>query len=161
MTGPSRPRGVTRLRALSFTAIAVVALSACGERGSAGGASGSGKSEPSTTRASLPGSGTSSSGTVGAVSGRVLTAPTCPVERADSACPPRPVPNAVVTVRSRTRRVATTKSDAAGRFTLRLPVGSYVLSVADPYRLSSTARRTIDVGGQPVHADLVIDSGIR
>jgi hypothetical protein len=65
----------------------------------------------------------------GTVSGTVDAGPTCPVERVDHPCLPRPV-SATVEVRdARGRMAASTRSDARGRFRLKLPPGTFRLRI--------------------------------
>src|SRR5439155_25145512 len=75
---------------------------------------------------------TSGSGT----SGSVVAGPTCPVERPDRPCPPRPVSGATVTANPGGK---STRTDAHGNFVLQLPVGTYDLSVASRSVMHSRA----------------------
>jgi hypothetical protein len=75
----------------------------------------------------------SSCGTEGAaaavrsgVKGVVQAGPTCPVETEESPCPDRPVEDANVIAKTRSgQRVASTRTDDAGRFRIHLRPGKY------------------------------------
>ena len=97
------------------------------------------------------------------VSGRVLSAPQCPVERAGHRCPPRPVAGAAVVALRSGDTVAATHTDAAGRFELRLAVGRYVIRATNAGGYASTAQRAVRVRlGVPMQViTLTVDSGIR
>jgi len=61
------------------------------------------------------------------VEGVVQAGPTCPVERENSPCPPRPVATDVVVSDRAGRTVARTRSGDDGRFRVRVGAGQYVL----------------------------------
>lgn len=101
------------------------------------------------------------SGHSGVVTGRILTAPTCPVQRVGQECPPRPVPgSAVVAVEGAAIR-ASTHTDSAGTFHLTLPYGRYVITATNVGGYPSTAAENVYVSGAPVQITLFLDSGIR
>ncbi len=96
-----------------------------------------------------------------AVTGTVAAAPGCPgPERADSPCPPRPVPGAAVELATTDGTVvgrATT--DSAGRFRLTVAPGQYRITAHNVgYR--SSASQALTVAGA-VEVTLVVDSGMR
>ena len=62
--------------------------------------------------------------------GYVTAGPTCPVERAEHPCPPRPVMAQIEARDSAGSLVATGPSDAAGRYSLSLRPGQYTLTVS-------------------------------
>ncbi|MGH7746595.1 MAG: carboxypeptidase-like regulatory domain-containing protein [Candidatus Dormibacteria bacterium] len=103
----------------------------------------------------------SASSTTGAY-GHVTAGPTCPVERPDHPCPPRPVAARVDAQDGSGHTVATTTTDQAGAYSLRLPPGTYTLVVVT----GSTSPRcqptpvTVHPGG-PTRADISCDTGIR
>jgi hypothetical protein len=68
----------------------------------------------------------------GRVSGRVTAAPTCPVERAGHPCPPRPVRATIDALTTHGRVVTTVRTDAHGRYAVRLAPGNYLLRVTSP-----------------------------
>ena len=97
---------------------------------------------------------------VGTVAGTVLSAPSCPVERLASPCPPRPVVGATVAFRGPTSR--TVRTGAGGRFTAHVPAGTYTVTATNTGGLRTTATRTVTVrAGATVSVRLVVDSGIR
>jgi hypothetical protein len=111
--------------------------------------------------------GCSSSNSSGAgsatVVGRVLSAPSCPVERAGVPCPPRPVGDAQVDAVQNGTVVASTHTDDRGRYTLRIRPGRYVIRATNAGGLATTAQRqvVVDASGPAQVIRLVVDSGIR
>jgi hypothetical protein len=97
----------------------------------------------------------------GVVSGVVDSAPTCPVERIGSPCPPRPVPGAEVVALRGSKHVASTHTDGQGRFQLTLAYGHYTIRATNIGGLATTASKDVDVSAQPVSIELTVDSGIR
>jgi hypothetical protein len=59
------------------------------------------------------------------IRGTVLAGPTCPVERPESPCPPRPVSADIRVTTPGGSLVATTRSDDSGAFAVAVPPGSY------------------------------------
>jgi len=98
----------------------------------------------------------------GTVSGVVLSAPSCPVERVGSPCPPRPVPGADVTASRGTTVVAHVHADDHGRFTIRLAAGDYtiVARMVGGLGTSASAQVTVD-SGVTATVTVTVDSGIR
>ena len=84
--------------------LALFALAACGVSGPGSGGSGAGQ---------------------GTLVGDVSAGPTCPVQSTDHPCPPKPVPNARVTIEtpSGSAVVATATTDAQGHFSVSLTPG--------------------------------------
>jgi hypothetical protein len=103
----------------------------------------------------------STSPATGRVSGRVIEAPMCPVQRAGSRCPPRPVRAAPVVALARGRVIATTRTDRNGRFKLALAPGRYIMRATLPSALRSTTTKFVQVGAHPATVTLTLDSGIR
>jgi Carboxypeptidase regulatory-like domain len=98
----------------------------------------------------------------GTVTGRVLAAPGCPVERASSPCPDIPVAGAQVRALRGGKVVAAARSRRGGAFQLRLGGGTYILTAVNAGGYRSTARAVITVRpGQWVRVNLTVDSGIR
>jgi hypothetical protein len=98
------------------------------------------------------------------VEGTVTVGPTCPVERADSPCPPRPLA-ATVLVRDASGSVLTrVRSGADGHFKVDLAPGSYTLTgdrpagAALPRPITSSV--TVIAGAYTV-VTVQYDSGIR
>jgi hypothetical protein len=61
------------------------------------------------------------------IEGIVEVAPTCPVERINSPCPPHPMAATIVIKNSQAVEVARVTSGGDGRFKVDLPAGSYTL----------------------------------
>ena len=97
----------------------------------------------------------------GVVSGFVLTAPVCPVERIGQECPPRPVSGAAVAALDGDAVRGSTQTDSTGAFHLTLPDGRYVLRATNVGGYASTATELVVISDLPVHITLVVDSGIR
>jgi len=93
--------------------------------------------------------------------GTVTAGPTCPVERADSPCPPAPWVG-IVRATDDAGHPTDTRTDESGTYTLRLEPGSYeVVAVTDGGPPTSQPI-TIDVQiGNPIRVDLTVDTGIR
>ena len=100
-------------------------------------------------------------GHAGVVTGYVLTAPVCPVERVGQQCPPRPVPSATVVALDRDGVRGSTLTDTAGAFRLALPDGRYVIKATNVGGYASTASEAVLVSDNPVQITLTVDSGIR
>ncbi|MDP9219537.1 MAG: carboxypeptidase-like regulatory domain-containing protein [Actinomycetota bacterium] len=98
----------------------------------------------------------------GVLSGVVRAAPSCPVERLDHPCPPRPVQAALVQALQRDRVVAQQRTTAGGVFTFRLPAGDYLLRATNAGGYESTTEQLATVAtGRKTRVTLVLDSGIR
>jgi hypothetical protein len=101
---------------------------------------------------------------LGTIRGSVLLAPTCPVESTESPCPGRPlagVPVRVVDADGNVRASAVSGDD--GAFTIDVVPGSYLLTASieqDPAQ-SVAPVRVVARAGEVVHADVLVDSGIR
>ncbi len=101
---------------------------------------------------------------LGTIGGSVLLAPTCPVETAESPCPPSPlagVPVRVVDADGNVR--ASAVSGDEGAFTIDVAPGSYLLTASieeDPARSVKPVRVEV-LAGEVVHVDVLVDSGIR
>ena len=122
-----------------MTAAAIVALlSACGEQ----------------ETGSRPDSG---------IRGVVTSGPQCPVASIENPCPDRAVPGIAVQVRSRDGSVQQVRTDGAGRFTVALLPGSYV--VQPRVETSGVAfAKPVEVAvspGQFTEVGLIVDTGIR
>lgn len=98
----------------------------------------------------------------GLVTGYVLTAPVCPVERVGQECPPRPVPSATVVALDMDDGVrGSTLTDTTGAFRLALPDGRYIIKATNVGGYASTASEAVLVSDNPVRITLIVDSGIR
>ena len=142
-----------------MTLIWGLVLGACGT-GPGAGSGGPGPSS-STTAGAPSTTATSSNGSQ--VAGTVSASPTCPVERADQPCPPRPVQTEVRAVRADGSVAARAGSGADGRFRLELPAGRYRLEADYPTGPGGGCTPVdIVVESQPLdHADIDCDTGIR
>ncbi len=96
------------------------------------------------------------------VYGYVTAGPTCPVERPDQPCPPRPVTAEVDALDASSALVAKGQSDAAGRYSLSLAAGSYTLTVSSGMTFPRCPAIAVTVhAGTPTRADISCDTGIR
>lgn len=106
----------------------------------------------------------SGSGELGTINGTVLAGPTCPVERAESPCPDRPVDGVTVQALRDGSVLATAVSDPDGEFTMNLAAGEYLLqAVLEPGGpgMSSLPTRVRVTRGASVDATVLLDTGIR
>lgn len=97
----------------------------------------------------------------GEVSGEVLSAPSCPVERVGEECPPRPVSGAEVVALDGDAVRGSTLTDSSGAFHLTLPEGRYVLRATNVGGYASTATEEVVISDASVSVTLIVDSGIR
>ena len=101
---------------------------------------------------------------LGTIGGSVLLAPTCPVETVESPCPARPLAGVPVRVVDADGNVfASAVSGDEGAFTIDVAPGSYLLTATieeDPARSVKPVRVEVRAG-EVVHADVLVDSGIR
>jgi hypothetical protein len=102
----------------------------------------------------------------GTLMGTVVAGPTCPVERAENPCPPKPVPNREVRIETTGGTLAATvTTDGQGRFTVALAPGSYVVRVTMAPGLIGMRQTQVPrvqiVAGQTVHVQIELDTGIR
>jgi Carboxypeptidase regulatory-like domain len=98
----------------------------------------------------------------GGVEGTVTAGPTCPVQRAESPCPPAPWSGTVRATSSTGATFAAT-TNASGAFELRLPDGTYSVAAVMQTGGPATAKPvsvTVD-GGTMQTVDLTVDTGIR
>jgi hypothetical protein len=104
------------------------------------------------------------SGSASGVEGTVLFGPFCPVERADSPCPPRPIA-ADITVSTPTGATVTSwTSNSNGSYRIPLRPGTYVVTARAPGTGAFGVSKPVDVVvvlGRFTHVDLMVDSGIR
>jgi len=97
----------------------------------------------------------------GLVTGQVLAAPSCPVERVGQECPPRPVSGASVVAVDGTSVRGSTLTDSAGAFQLTLPYGHYEIRATNVGGYTSTDSAQVSISRVPVRITLLLDSGIR
>jgi hypothetical protein len=116
-------------------------------------------------QSSGPGGGTGSTGGDSGISGLVTLGPLCPVERADSPCPDRPIA-AQIQVKDASGDVVTTVSSGDdGRFTVALAPGRYVLqglapTPGKPFPIAGSVSATVRPH-QFTEVTVPFDSGIR
>jgi hypothetical protein len=97
------------------------------------------------------------------VEGTVTAGPTCPVERPDQPCPPRPVGTALHLTDRSGSEVAAGRSGSDGRFSIDAPSGRYALT-ADygSGRVGGCPPVAVNVSAaRYTHVDLECDTGIR
>lgn len=124
-----------------------------------------------TAALSVTGSGTDPSTltaeTRSGVFGRVMLGPTCPVETVDDPCADRPAAHVKVTVSEQIAgesdgagpAVATTRTDAKGRYRVAVPPGNYVVTAKAGMScefMDASVRR-----GTYTHVRVPCDTGIR
>ena len=101
---------------------------------------------------------------LGTINGSVVLAPTCPVETTESPCPGHPLAGVPVrVVDADGNELASSVSGDDGAFTIDVAPGSYLLTASiekDPAR-SVAPVRVVASAGEVVHADVLVDSGIR
>lgn len=88
--------------------------------------------------------------------------PTCPVERVDSPCPPRPL-SAEIDARDAPGHLAgSARSGSDGQYRLALPPGTYTLTVvsAGTFPRCPTPTATV-IAGRVAMLDIGCDTGIR
>lgn len=95
--------------------------------------------------------------------GTVMASPTCPVERPDQPCPPRPVVAAHIEVFDRGEHLVTTvDTDSQGGFVLVLAPGRYVLTASSGTLFPSCPQFTVEIpAAGDTRADILCDSGLR
>ena len=106
--------------------------------------------------------GGSSPGT-GTVTGQVLAVPCAPVEKVDSPCQGRPVPNLdIVFTSDSSHDQVTARTDSGGRYSVQLAAGTWTVSFKNGIiRLIDGPKSvTVEAGGTVV-ANFLMDSGIR
>jgi hypothetical protein len=126
--------------------------------------SGSGAAGTSAAGTSTPTTGASA--TQGALAGDVVAGPTCPVERAEDPCPPKPVPDREVEILgANSAVVATATTDSKGHFSVALAPGTYTVTVPIKQgligmRQMSDVKATV-TAGQVTTVKVMLDTGIR
>jgi hypothetical protein len=120
-----------------------------------GGAPGMPTIQPASASAPASGIGTSE------LTGRVVIAPACPgPQPVDGSCPPRPVADAQITVGAGEQVLVTTTTDATGRFTVRLPAGTYKVTATLVTGRRQLVTATVQLP-RSHELELTIDSGMR
>ena len=172
-TAASPVTAPTEATTTSTTAAPVTAATGSGGTAIVGPAStinaapGAGVSTPPTTVPPLPPPSPSSTrpppapGDSGAY-GYITAGPTCPVERPDQPCPPRPVVAHIQAQDPSGRDVGATDSDSGGGYLLALPPGTYTLTATTGTAWPHCQPAQVIVrAGSPTRADISCDTGIR
>jgi hypothetical protein len=173
MIQQGKPKSGVRTVVGAALAIALGSLVACGAPARSMGpgptfdsgaprASATGAGNPLGARPSIPAPGpvTTPASTGIVVQGFVFSSPSCPGPAvAESPCPDRPVAGARVELARDSTVVATTSTDSAGRFEMRVPPADYQITAFN-VGFASHASQSITVVG-PVTVRLVVDSGVR
>lgn len=145
-----------------FLVVALVGLAACAPGGAGTTQSAANGNTPSAT--STQGSGNSGAGQ-GTLNGVVMASPSCPVQTAESPCPPKPVPDRQITIETTSGKVvATVTTDKQGHFSVNLAPGIYVIRlVPDGSPLPAQREPTVVTitAGKTISIQIVLDSGIR
>jgi hypothetical protein len=106
-------------------------------------------------------SSTTGSGESG-IRGTVLLGPTCPVETIEHPCPDKPIVANVVVSSPQGKKVAGARSGDDGRFSVSVPPGDYVITVADLQGIPFAKPVSVSVpDGEFVEVTVSVDSGIR
>lgn len=103
----------------------------------------------------------SSTGVPDPVVGTVVAGPTCPVERVESPCPPRPVVAGTVDLLRAGRVVQRTRTDASGHFRLAAAAGVYQLRAINAGGYHSVVEQAVVVSATTPPVTLALDTGIR
>jgi hypothetical protein len=94
--------------------------------------------------------------------GYVSAGPTCPVERPDQPCPPRPVAAHIQAQDPSGRTIGTTDSDSSGRYLLALAPGTYTLAAMTGTTYPHCPPAPVTVRpGPATRVDISCDTGIR
>jgi hypothetical protein len=116
------------------------------------------RAPPSSSPSTLPPPAPAGSGAFG----YVTAGPTCPVERPDQPCPPRPVAAHIQALDASGHNIAATDTDSAGRYMLVLPPGTYTLAATTGATLPRCSPAQVSVLTRtPSRADISCDTGIR
>jgi hypothetical protein len=102
----------------------------------------------------------------GSITGQALAGPTCPVAKLppDPACADRPVPGVVIVITDAAGSVVqSVTTDGEGRYTIKLPPGTYTLTPQPRQGLMRTAApATVSLAaGATETVDFAYDTGIR
>lgn len=98
---------------------------------------------------------------IGTVSGQVVAVPCAPVERPNTPCPGRPVPNLEIVFTSAAGEQVTAKTDSSGNYAVELAAGTWSVTLKSFMRVISGPKSVTVPAGGTVVADYVVDSGIR
>jgi hypothetical protein len=101
----------------------------------------------------------------GTLAGAIMRGPTCPVQTANTPCPPEPASGAKILVLTPAgKEVRSVVADREGKYSVSLPAGSYRIE-SEPLRGLEFTRdlpTTITVtAGRETRLDINIDTGMR
>ena len=116
-----------------------------------------------TTRASPPPpttAGVAASTASGGIEGVVVAGPSCPVATPDRPCPPKPVAAHVIVTTPTGQAVASTDSDASGRYRIMVAAGTYIVQVGGG-SFPRCAPVPVIATAAFVTVDISCDTGIR
>jgi hypothetical protein len=97
------------------------------------------------------------------IEGIVLLGPLCPVERADSPCPDKPIASEISVTAASGQGFADGRSGADGRYRIDLPPGVYTVTargIGQSLQVGKAVSVTVR-SSEFTHLDLMVDSGIR
>lgn len=100
-------------------------------------------------------------GGTGTVSGQVLSVPCAPVEKPNSPCSGRPVPNLDIVFTSAGGEHVVARTDSSGDYSVELAAGTWSVALKSFMRVVSGPRSVTVPAGGAVVANYVVDSGIR
>lgn len=96
----------------------------------------------------------------GGIEGVVVAGPSCPVATPDQPCPPKPVAAHITVITPTGQAVASTDSDASGRYRLVVAAGTYIVQVTGG-SLSRCAPVPVIATAAFVTVHISCDTGIR
>jgi hypothetical protein len=150
------------LSVLLIAAVLAAATSACASN--AGQPAQPPSPAASTTASTTPGTAASTAATGSAGIAGQTVAGTCPVDRGDPPCVPKPVQSRLHVIDSAGRPVATVDTDGQGQFRVALPAGSYVLRPVlvggEPARRPTSLSVVVNAG-QYTTVTVRLDTGLR
>ncbi|MFN2609439.1 MAG: hypothetical protein ABR507_00965 [Actinomycetota bacterium] len=97
------------------------------------------------------------------VQGKVVSGPTCPVERLDSPCPNQPESALIKATRTGSDSAAgVTRTDGNGAFKMTLAPGSYTVTAQAPGAFGGCKPQDVTVSAKTfAHVVITCDTGIR
>ncbi len=107
------------------------------------------------------GAAPSGAGGEATIRGTVMVRPSCPVEHAESPCPPAPARSALVQLRQGTNVAVHTRTGPDGSFHLGSGAGAYTLRVVAGAIPRQWSRPVTLAQGDTTTIHVVVDSGIR
>ena len=96
----------------------------------------------------------------GGISGTVHAGPTCPVETAESPCPPA-IWTGIVRATAADGQTFETQTDGSGHYALHLPPGDYSVAAVTSGGPPTGVPADVVVADTVINLDLEVDTGIR